>query len=384
MSGIVNKVKEALHSGSSTHSHAEGTHGHNNKLSNAADPRVDSHGAAPATGAHDGSYTTSDNYTHGANRGVDGPATRTDGPHSTNLLNKGDPRIDSDADRSRNLGMNPSGTATTGSHNTGTTGTSGLHSSTGTHTGTTGLSSHGTTGTAASSGLHSSGTHGTHTGTTGLSSHGTTGTTGSSGLHSTGTHTGTHAPGPAPNTAGPHKSDAMNKLNPTVDSDLDGSRNMGLNSSTHGTHTGTTGLGSSTHGTHGTHTGTTGLGSSTHGTHGTHTGTTGLNSSTHGTHTGTTGLGSSTHGTHTGTTGLGSSTHGTHTGTTGIAGGKPAVGGFGTGSTTGNTTGTHAPGPAPNTAGPHKQDALNKLDPRVDSDLSGGKTYGGDKTYARS
>jgi hypothetical protein len=25
---------------------------------------------------------------------------------------------------------------------------------------------------------------------------------------------------------------------------------------------------------------------------------------------------------------------------------------------------------------------LNKLDPRVDSDLSGGKTFGGDKTHA--
>jgi hypothetical protein len=39
-------------------------------------------------------------------------------------------------------------------------------------------------------------------------------------------------------------------------------------------------------------------------------------------------------------------------------------------------------GPAPNTAGPHKSDLLNKLDPRVDSDLDGSKTIGGDKTHA--
>ncbi|CAP62034.1 uncharacterized protein PODANS_5_820 [Podospora anserina S mat+] len=34
---------------------------------------------------------------------------------------------------------------------------------------------------------------------------------------------------------------------------------------------------------------------------------------------------------------------------------------------------SHLPGPAPNTAGPHKSDLLNKLDPRVDS--KGGMTY---------
>jgi len=30
-------------------------------------------------------------------------------------------------------------------------------------------------------------------------------------------------------------------------------------------------------------------------------------------------------------------------------------------------TGAGLPGPAPNTAGPHRSDLLNKLDPRVDS-----------------
>ncbi|KAI9655730.1 MAG: hypothetical protein M1821_005165 [Bathelium mastoideum] len=41
---------------------------------------------------------------------------------------------------------------------------------------------------------------------------------------------------------------------------------------------------------------------------------------------------------------------------------------------------TDLPGPAPNTAGPHKSDLLNKLDPRVDSDRDASKTVGGDKT----
>jgi hypothetical protein len=41
---------------------------------------------------------------------------------------------------------------------------------------------------------------------------------------------------------------------------------------------------------------------------------------------------------------------------------------------------SRGPGPAQNTAGPHKSDMLNKVDPRVDSDLNGSKTYGGNKT----
>src|SRR5690606_3141789 len=46
------------------------------------------------------------------------------------------------------------------------------------------------------------------------------------------------------------------------------------------------------------------------------------------------------------------------------------------------TSKSNLPGPAPNTAGPHKSDILNKLDPRVDSNLDGSKTIGGNKTHA--
>jgi hypothetical protein len=49
-------------------------------------------------------------------------------------------------------------------------------------------------------------------------------------------------------------------------------------------------------------------------------------------------------------------------------------------------TGTNHPGHVGNdkankTAGPHGSDLLNKLDPRVDSNLDGSKTTGGDRTY---
>lgn len=43
----------------------------------------------------------------------------------------------------------------------------------------------------------------------------------------------------------------------------------------------------------------------------------------------------------------------------------------------------HGTGPAPNTAGPHKSDMMNKMDPRVDSDLDNSKTIGGDKTFSQ-
>jgi hypothetical protein len=257
MSSIVNKVKNALHSDK----HDDTTH--------------TSH--STTTGTHTtGAHTTGTGY------------STNDGPHSSNMANKADPRVDSDRDHSRNAGVNPHGTATTETYG---------------HSGTT----HG--GLTGSTGASGMGTH---------SAVGNTGHTGTSTLGSHGTSTN----------AGPHSSNLANKVDPRVDSDLDRSRNAGVNP--HGTSsTETYGHSGATHGT-----GLTG----SHGTHGT-------------TGTGLTG----SHGTH-GTTG-------THTGT-------------GLGHT--------APGPAPNTAGPHKSDALNKVDPRVDSDLDGSKTVGGNQTYSRA
>jgi len=79
---------------------------------------------------------------------------------------------------------------------------------------------------------------------------------------------------------------------------------------------------------------------------------------------------------------------GTHTSGLGGTGSTGTYGSTGTGTGAGlggagSGYGT-GPGPAPNTAGPHKSDALNKADPRVDSDLDGSKTVGKEKTFQQS
>lgn len=225
---------------------------------------------------------------------------------------------------------------------------------------------------------------------------------------------------------GPHDSKVANKLDPRFDSDLDhrgaqGTGTHGTHTGTHGTHTGThTGAGTGAYGTSttgaygaGAQTGEYGSGLDTRGTHGTTT------HGTHGTHgtTGTTGAGygSGNHGPHdapvlnkldprfdsdrdhraAGTSHMAGSTGAYGSGTTGEAGygthdrradygsstGTAGTTGHGVHDTHGThgTHGTHT-GPAPNTAGPHKSDMLNKLDPRVDSNLDGSQTMGGDKT----
>ena len=119
----------------------------------------------------------------GSSSGLTG-STGTAGPHSSNLGNKADPRVDSDLDGSRNLGANPHGTSSSG-YGSGTTGT-------------------GTTGSGY----------------------------GSSGYGSS--------------TSGPHSSGLENKIDPRVDSDRDGSRNLGANphgTSSSGYGSGTTGTG---------------------------------------------------------------------------------------------------------------------------------------------
>jgi len=81
------------------------------------------------------------------------------------------------------------------------------------------------------------------------------------GTTTTGTTTGIHPHGHdhAGHTAGPHTTDTANKIDPRVDSDLDGSRNAGMTGNTYGTTgnaygtTGTTGVG--TTGTHHHHPG---------------------------------------------------------------------------------------------------------------------------------
>lgn len=238
---------------------------HSSNLANKADPRIDSDldgsrnlgAASGATG--NSAYTGTGTHTAGHN------TSSNHGPHNSNLANKADPRIDSDLDGSRNLGA---GSTTTGN----------------------------SAYTSPNAGTGYGGTSGATT-------------------HSTST------------TAGPHNSNLLNKVDPRVDSDRDGSRNLGTaTGNTTGTHTG------HTTGTH--------VGHNTHGTSGS----------------------------------VAADNHGARVGP-----------GATTGGMTGAGVGSHVTpgsGNAANTAGPHNSDLLNKVDPRVDSDLSGGKTYGGNKTHA--
>ncbi|UKZ91998.1 uncharacterized protein TrAFT101_006965 [Trichoderma asperellum] len=385
MASLIEKVKDKLQSHSDNKTEQpEGTHGpHSSRTANAADPRVDSdRDNREALGRHDGSYTTGgDNYSYGASNthgtstagdtltssGRTGPAPTTAGMHKSDMMNKADPRIDSDLDGSKNMG---------------------LRSEKATHAGTT-------------STAYETGTTGTGTTTTGTTTTGTT-TTGTTGTGTTGTGTAFGSTGPASKTAGTHKSDTMNKADPRIDSDLDGSRNMGLRSekATHdiGT-TRTSGTSGATAGTgFGTGMGTDTLGAGsgidTSGTTGTYT--SGMDTAsgrgsgrdTYSSGVGkTSGLGSGTGtGTYSGmdtTSGLGSDdrsygqqtgTLGSDTTTTSAYGGMGSLGG-------GFGTDRQATGPASNTAGPHKSDMMNKADPRVDSDLDNSKTYGGNKTY---
>jgi hypothetical protein len=255
----------------------------------------------------------------------------THGPHNSRIANTADPRVDSDRDHSHTLG-NKNNQGYTASDNY----------------------AFGSTGPAS----HTAGPHESNT----MNKADPRVDSDRDGSNRMNPGFGS---GPAPNTAGPHQSDMMNKVDPRIDSDLDGSKTMGGNqgmSNTHGTH-GTSGL-TGAHGTSGltgTH-GTTGFGntrSHAEGTHGPHNSRMAnaadprVDSDRDGSRT----LGGST--AHTGThTTLG------HTGA--------AMGGV------------HGTGPAPNTAGPHSSDMMNKTDPRVDSDLDGSKTFGGNKTYSQS
>ncbi|CAI7616942.1 unnamed protein product [Penicillium crustosum] len=261
------------------------------------------------------------------------------GPHSSNLANKLDPRVDSDKDN------RAAHTDATGA---------GLGTSRDT---TTATGSHGTHGTTYGATQGSGTTHGTSdvTGTgAGLgSTHGTTGST----------------------NVGPHSSNIANKADPRVDSDRDnrarheGLTGAGLGSAhgtTHGT-SGITGTGAGLGSTHGT-TGGTNVGphssniankadprvDSDRDNRACHEGLAGAGlGSTHGTTHGTSGL--------TGTgAGLGSTHDTTATGTHGSA--------FGSGTGVPRSAPIATPGSSSTNAGPHSSNIANKLDPRVDSD----------------
>jgi len=199
------------------------------------------------------------------------------GPHNSRLANAVDPRVDSDLDPSRNAGL-----STTGAGYSGGTGTT-------------------RSGTTTGAGFSATGT--TQSGTT---------------------------------TAGPHTSNLANKLDPTVDSDLDGRRNIVSSNRTSGAHGNTN---TSTSG---------GISTSTNaGPHNSNI----ANKLDPRVDSDLDGRGN---------------THGAAKGGIFGAPGSHATPGSGT---------------AQNTAGPHNSDMANKLDPRVDSDLDGSTTFGGNRTH---
>jgi len=277
MSNFINKVKDAVtpnhHDGPSASTNAGP---HDSNMANKVDPRADSdrdNRAAynTSSGTANTAYGSGTGTgTGGYGGGSTGTTTTTAGPHSSNLANKADPRVDSDRDN-RAAYNTSSGTANTA-----------YGSGTGTGTGGYGGGSTGTTTTAGphSSNLAnkvdprvdsdrdnraayntSSGTantaygSGTGTGTGGYGG-GSTGTT-TAGPHSSnlankvdprfdsnldsrqqnlggntasaGSSYATPGRGQAQQTAGPHDSNITNKIDPRVDSDLDNSRTVGGN-----------------------------------------------------------------------------------------------------------------------------------------------------------
>jgi len=240
MASTVDKVKHALHldkdkthtthttgtttGHSTTSGTAEGVAGpHSSRMANAADPRVDSDlDGSRNAGAHGVGYT-------GQTTGT-GTAEGVAGPHSSRIANAADPRVDSDLDGSRNAGAHGVGYTgqTTGTGRTGTDAYSGTHAgnTTGTHTGTTGGISHSTNAGPHNSNLLNKADPRVDSDLDGRGNrHGaaTGGILGAPGSHATA------GSGTAQNTAGPHNSDMINKVDPRVDSDRDGSKTYGGN-----------------------------------------------------------------------------------------------------------------------------------------------------------
>ncbi|KAH8820849.1 hypothetical protein F5884DRAFT_816534 [Xylogone sp. PMI_703] len=282
----MDKIKDKLHIGSHSNTHnttsttsgtAEGASGpHGSRTANALDPRVDSdrdnsrtvgggntgYGSG-AAGAYD---TTGGAGAYGTSGGT---AEGISGPHGSRVANALDPRVDSDRDRSTTVGNTGYGSAHGGTagYTTGGTaeGASGPHGSrvanaldprvdsdrdnsatvggTGRYGNATGPGNgYGTTtgtNTGFAGGMSSSTNAGPHNSNIANkmdprvdsdldgrgNRHGasTGGVFGASGSHAT------PGSGTAQNTAGPHNSDLANKLDPRVDSDRDNSTTLGGN-----------------------------------------------------------------------------------------------------------------------------------------------------------
>ncbi|KAI9925853.1 hypothetical protein ASPWEDRAFT_42527 [Aspergillus wentii DTO 134E9] len=259
-SNVENRVDPRVDSGQSTgyeNPSSTQTHGpHDSNIANKADPRIDSDRSNQASGLGTGGpsgqgtgYTSGQGtggptgqgtnlptgqgtgYTSGQGTGVPasqgtgyntapsgeqavhdrstGPASDTAGPYSSNVGNKLDPRVDSNLDSNQN--QMPGTAPPTQS---GTTSTAQYSSSE-------------SENKNFSSEVHKSSLGGAGV----IPASGSSGPTSTKTFDPQGTPAGSsyNAPGSgnATQTAGPHQSDTANKLDPRVDSDLDGSQTMG-------------------------------------------------------------------------------------------------------------------------------------------------------------
>ncbi|KUL91485.1 hypothetical protein ZTR_01476 [Talaromyces verruculosus] len=404
MSSIINKVKEAVtHDKHEKPSHSTNAGPHDSNMANKVDPRVDSDRDGRAQQTYGTTGTTG---TTGMNTGMNtgntytqneyGTGSTNAGPHNSNVANKIDPRVDSDLDgraTHHNTGYNTTGATTgaaTGGYGTGATGyaNNGPHNSKIMNK----MDPRVDSDREISDGRNAFGPASTADTTTKSFEQ--------SQNESTATSTTAHGAGSTNH--GPHNSNLMNKLDPRVDSDRD---HRATHSGMTGHSTGTTGvtmgagaggmgagsMGTSTTGHHGH-----GMGAGTTTTAGPHGsnlankmdprvdsdrstyGFTGQHGTTSG--TGMTGTGMTGHNYNTRSTNAGphdsnmankmdprvdsdmdNRARHQHMGTTGAPAGS-SYASTGAGQTGG--------------VGPHNSNLLNKLDPRVDSDLDGSRTVG--------
>jgi hypothetical protein len=317
---------------------------HNSNVANKMDPRVDSDLDGRATHHNTGYNTTgtttgtTTGATTGAATGGYGTGSANNGPHNSRMMNKLDPRVDSDRDGRNAFG--PAGTAdtttksfeqsqnestatSTTAHGAGST-NHGPHNSNlmnkldprvdsdrdhrATHGGVTGYST-GTTGTTMGAGAGGMGAGTMGTSTTGY------------GHHGQGMGAGTTT------TAGPHDSNMANRMDPRVDSELP---NYGTTTGQYGTTAGT--------------------------------GMAGHNYNTRSTNAGPHDSNMANKIDPRVDSDMDNRARHQHMGTTGVPAGS-SYASTGAGQTHGS-------------AGPHNSNLLNKLDPRVDSDLDGSRTVG--------
>lgn len=291
---------------------------HSSGLANKADPRTDSDLDGSNTGRGVGN-PSSHTGTYPAGGAI---GSSTAGPHSSNLANKADPRVDSDLDGSRNVGNTGYGSGTGATPSAAHQGSLSRDVAPGVGTGAAagGLAS-GVSGHGPESWQHDHKKHG-HQYAGDPCAHGETSASGPHFIQ------------------GPHATDTANLLDPHV---AIGSGSLESAPGTHGKHG---------HGHVKEDAALSGIGGSS-------LGTSEGSRDPRGTTSGVTG------------TGLGSST--TPSSNTAGSNRSGLDSSMAPTSNTADSTGSgpgSSSGPAPHTAGPHKSDMLNKMDPRVDSDLS--------------